>query len=124
MAVIVCSATDRALASGVLTTTIPRSVAALTSIVSTPTPWRPMTLRAVGRLDDLPREGGHPDDDALHPFYLFDDRRRRRIGGHADIEAVVEHLTPLSWIGWTIRIFFFMVFTSFSLSTGPRPSPG
>jgi len=46
MAVIVCSATDVALALGVYTTTIPFSVAALTSILSTPTPCRPITLRA------------------------------------------------------------------------------
>ena len=92
MAVSVCSATDVAFAFGVLTTTIPFSVAALTSIVSTPTPCRPMTLSASAASMISRVKGRHPDDDSLHPFDLFDDRRYRRIGGHADIEAVVEHL--------------------------------
>ncbi len=43
----VCSATDWLLASGVLQTGTPRALAAATSMLSTPTPVRPMTRRAV-----------------------------------------------------------------------------
>ena len=92
MAVMVCSATDVALAFGVLMTTIPLSVAALTSIVSTPTPWRPMTLRASAASMISRVKGAIRTTTPSTPLYLFDDRRHRRIGGHADIEAVVEHL--------------------------------
>ena len=45
MRAMVCSAADMMLDVGALHTMTPRSVAASTSIVSTPTPARPMILR-------------------------------------------------------------------------------
>ena len=51
----VCSAADTMLEVGALHTMMPRSVAASTSTLSTPTPARPMILRFDAGLDDLAR---------------------------------------------------------------------